>query len=70
MESSLYELADPNVAIVITNSNVKHELGGSEYPDRRRSTEKAAQFLNKKSLRDATIEELMSTCVLMRFILA
>ena len=60
LESSLYKLSNPDVAIVITNSNVKHELGGSEYPDRRKSCEKAAKLLNKNSLRDVSIEELNS----------
>jgi galactokinase len=59
LESSLYKLSDPNVAIVITNSNVKHELVGTEYSDRRKSCENAAKLLNKKSLRDVSLEELI-----------
>ena len=28
------ELKDPSIAVLITNSNVKHQLTGSEYPSR------------------------------------
>lgn len=31
---TLVPLSDKNVVIFITNSNVKHNLGGSEYPVR------------------------------------
>jgi galactokinase len=30
----LVKLADPNVVIFVTNSKVKHNLSGSEYPKR------------------------------------
>jgi len=46
------------VAFFITNSNVKHELTGSEYPTRRRQCELAAKTLNVKSLRDATLQNI------------
>ncbi|KAK9502485.1 hypothetical protein O3M35_011256 [Rhynocoris fuscipes] len=45
--------------VLITNSNVKHELSGSEYPIRRKQCEEAAEILGAKSLRDvdfATLE--------------
>ena len=48
----------PNVAVLIVNSNVKHELTGSEYPDRRRQCEKAAELLGVPMLRDATLSQL------------
>uniref|UniRef100_A0A224XQA0 Putative galactokinase n=1 Tax=Panstrongylus lignarius TaxID=156445 RepID=A0A224XQA0_9HEMI len=38
--------------ILITNSNVKHELSSSEYPVRRKQCEEAAELLGVKSLRD------------------
>ncbi len=47
-------LDDSAVSVLIINSNVRHELTGSEYPDRRRQCEEAAKLLGVKSLRDAT----------------
>lgn len=58
LESSLVPLDDPSVTFVITNSNVRHTLSGSEYPTRRRQCYEAAAALGKKSLRDATLEDL------------
>ena len=40
-----------SVSILVINTNVKHELTGSEYPDRRRQCEAAAKKLGVKSLR-------------------
>jgi galactokinase len=51
---------DPSVSVLIVNSNVKHELTGSEYPDRRRQCEKAAKLLGVPMLRDATLQQLES----------
>ena len=51
---------DPAVSVLIVNSNVKHELTGSEYPDRRRQCEKAAGLLGVPMLRDATWQQLQS----------
>ncbi|OWF47799.1 galactokinase-like [Mizuhopecten yessoensis] len=58
VESRLVPMKDPSVAILVTNSNVKHELTGTEYPTRRRQCELTAKLLNKKSLREATEEDL------------
>lgn len=58
MEATQVPLSDPDVVVLVTNSNVKHELTGSEYPTRRRQCEEAATLLGKKSLRDATMEDL------------
>lgn len=58
LESKLVPLTDPDILILVTNSNVKHELTGSEYPTRRKQCYDAAGILGKKSLRDATMEEL------------
>ncbi|MFA7236665.1 MAG: galactokinase, partial [Phycisphaeraceae bacterium] len=57
-QTRLVKLADPHVTVLITNSNVKHELTGSEYPARRKQCEAAAkllgsQFPGVKALRDA-----------------
>lgn len=51
-------MKDPSVVVLITNSNVKHELTGSEYPTRRRQCETSAKTMGKKSLRDATEKDL------------
>lgn len=58
MEAMPVPLADPGLVILITNSNVKHHLNGSEYPTRRRQCEEAASILGKDSLRDATMKDL------------
>lgn len=60
MESSGVPLSDPSVVVLVANSNVRHELTGSEYPTRRKQCYEAAAILGKKSLRTATIAELNS----------
>ena len=49
-------LSDPAVCVLITNSNVKHQLTGSEYPERRAACLESAAALGKDSLRDVTME--------------
>ena len=56
-------LDDPNVRILIANSNVKHSLVQGEYTNRRHQCEAAVRHLKKRlpqlqSLRDATLENL------------
>lgn len=58
LTSTLIPLKDPEVVVLIVNSNVKHELTGSEYPTRRKQCQEAALLLKKVSLRDATIEDI------------
>ena len=58
MEATLVPLSDPSVVILITNSNVRHKLTGSEYPTRRKQCMEAAAILGKRSLRDATLQVL------------
>lgn len=60
-ESKLIALNDPNLVILVTNTNVKHQLEGSEYSSRRKQCEEVAKCLNKKSLREANLEELEGT---------
>jgi galactokinase len=57
-QTDLVPMNDPSVAILIINTNVKHELTGSEYPTRRKQCEAAAQALGVPSLRDATADAL------------
>ncbi|KAG5262295.1 hypothetical protein AALO_G00273590 [Alosa alosa] len=58
LEATPVPLADPSLVILITNSNVRHSLTGSEYSTRRQQCEEAATLLGKNSLRDATLEDL------------
>jgi galactokinase len=54
----LVPMSDPSVALLITNTNVKHELTGGEYAKRRAQCEEAAKILGVPSLRDASPEQL------------
>ncbi|TAL00003.1 MAG: galactokinase, partial [Verrucomicrobia bacterium] len=56
--TDLVPMSDPSVAVMIINTNVKHELTGSEYPTRRKQCETAAKNLGVPSLRDADSEKL------------
>lgn len=58
LETVPVPLTDASLAVLITNSNVRHALTGSEYPMRRRQCEEAAAALGKTSLRDATMADL------------
>lgn len=46
------------LAVLICNSNVKHELSSSEYPLRRKQCQQALQLMGLKSYRDATEQHL------------
>jgi galactokinase len=50
--------SDPAVAVLVINTNVKHELSSSGYADRRRSCENAARVMGVPSLREASMEKL------------
>ncbi|KAG5864299.1 Galactokinase, partial [Gonioctena quinquepunctata] len=58
LTSSLIPLKDENIVVLITNSNVKHELTGSEYPTRRKQCHESALILKKVSLRDANLDDI------------
>jgi galactokinase len=53
-------LTDPNVTVLIVNTNVKHELSGGEYAERRGQCESAARKLGVSSLRDARTPQLQA----------
>jgi len=53
-------LVDESVTVMIVNSNVRHELSGGEYAERRSQCESAAKKLGVASLRDATLDQLES----------
>ena len=54
----LIPFKDDALTVLIMNTNVKHELSGGEYAERRGQCESAAQKLGVSSLRDATLEQL------------
>ena len=57
-KTELVPMSDPSVALLIINTNVKHELAGGEYAKRRDQCEAAAKILGVTSLRDATADTL------------
>lgn len=60
-QPKMIPLTDPSVSVLITNSNVKHKLTGSEYPERRSSCEEAARRLGVELLRDVSMETLLAS---------
>ncbi|KAL0892725.1 hypothetical protein ABMA27_014441 [Loxostege sticticalis] len=61
LEATHIPMVIGDTAILVVNSNVKHQLTGSEYPQRRAQCQEAADRLGKPSLRNATkgdLEEL------------
>jgi len=56
--ATLVPLDDSNVVVLVINSNIKHELTGSEYSDRRKQCEESARLLGVHALRDVTVEQL------------
>ncbi|HUR47091.1 MAG TPA: galactokinase [Candidatus Saccharimonadales bacterium] len=59
--TELVPLTDPSISILITNTNVKHELTGGEYAERRAQCENAAGILGVPSLRSATMSGLKAS---------
>jgi galactokinase len=51
---------DSRITVLIINSNVKHELSGGEYAERRAKCESAAEKLGTKSLRDVSLDQLQA----------
>lgn len=64
-KTELVPMSDPSVELLITNTNVKHELTGGEYAKRRAQCEQAAKILGVPSLREATAAALESARVKM-----
>lgn len=56
--AELVPLDDPGIAVLVINTNVKHELTGSEYPERRAQCEQSAKLLGAAMLRDVSSEQL------------
>lgn len=57
-ETQLVPMSDPDVAVMILNTQVRHELAGGEYAKRRAECESAAKALGVASLRDADPDQL------------
>jgi galactokinase len=57
-QTELVPMSDPSVELLIANTNVKHELGSSQYARRRAQCETAARVLGVRSLRDASAAAL------------
>jgi galactokinase len=57
-DAELVPLDGDGVSVLITNTNVKHELTGGEYAERRGQCEEAARRLHAASLRDCTLDQL------------
>lgn len=68
MVTKAVPLTDPNVSVIVINSNVNHKLSDSEYPKRRKRCEEGAKILGVKSLRDASLSllECMNCCCVLQ----
>ena len=53
-------MTDPEVSVLVINTNVRHRLSESEYAKRRSRCEAAARILKVPALRDATLPALES----------
>lgn len=60
LETEQVPFANPDITVLIINSNVKRELASSAYPIRRGQCETAAKQLGVDALRDATLHKLDS----------
>lgn len=56
----LVPMANPSLAVLIINTNVRHALATGEYARRRAQCESAAKTLGVPALRDATLKDLES----------
>jgi galactokinase len=50
MEGTPIPISDPEIAVIITNSNVKRSLASSAYAERLEQCQSAAKALGKSSL--------------------
>ena len=58
LKSQLIPITNEEIVFLITNSNVKHKLSGSEYPQRRAQCQNAATLLGEPSLRTVELNDL------------
>jgi len=59
-ETKFIPVSDPSLAVLIINTNVRHKLADGEYAKRHAECTDAAQRLEVKSLRDATMKSLLT----------
>lgn len=52
-------MESPEIVVLVANTNVKHTLSGSEYPERRAACERAAELLGVPLLRDTSLKALL-----------
>lgn len=60
LDYELIKLKDPEVTVLITNTNVRHKLAESQYSNRKKQCETAAKVIGETSLRDVTLNDLES----------
>ncbi|CAK1595788.1 unnamed protein product [Parnassius mnemosyne] len=58
LEATQIPIETKDIVILVVNSNVKHQLTGSEYPQRRAQCQTAAEQLSVPSLRSANVKDL------------
>lgn len=58
LTSNLIPFNEPTIKVLVADSNIRHELEGSEYASRRFQCEQAALLLKKLSLRNATMQDI------------
>jgi galactokinase len=68
MQETAIPISDPDVAVIITNSNVKRSLAQSAYAERLEQCRSAAKALGKSSLRDASENDVESKNSVTHFI--
>lgn len=55
---AMVPFTDPDIAVLIINSNVSHELTDGEYAERRSQCEEVAEQMSLSALRDASMKQL------------
>lgn len=64
METFQIPFQSGDLAVLICNSNVRHELSDSQYPVRRAQCAKALQLMGLGSYRDADITSLKGVYIM------
>ena len=58
LDATYVDLTDPAIAVMVVNTNVRHDLADGAYANRRAACTEAARHLGVPALRDATIEDV------------
>ncbi len=58
LDATYVDLTDPAIAVMVVNTNVRHDLADGAYANRRAACTEAARRLAVPALRDATIEDV------------